>query len=70
MNLPPEIVEKAQKSIWLTVMRHIERIADHACYIADSVVYIVEGEKLGLHWRSSVAFLWQFSAPKFKPTID
>jgi phosphate transport system protein len=31
------------------LMRHIERIADHACYIADSVVYIVEGEKAGLH---------------------
>jgi len=29
--------------------RHIERIADHACYIADSVVYIVEGMKIGLH---------------------
>jgi len=27
----------------------IERIADHACYIAASLVYIVEGEKLGLH---------------------
>jgi phosphate transport system protein len=31
------------------LMRHIERIADHACYIADSVLYIVEGEKIGLH---------------------
>jgi phosphate transport system protein len=31
------------------LLRHIERIADHACYIADSVVYIVEGKKLGLH---------------------
>lgn len=31
------------------LIRHIERIADHACYIADSVVYIVEGQKLGLH---------------------
>ena len=31
------------------LMRHIERIADHACYIADSVVYVVEGEKFGLH---------------------
>jgi phosphate transport system protein len=30
-------------------VRHIERIADHACYIADDVVYIVEGERLGLH---------------------
>jgi phosphate transport system protein len=30
-------------------VRHIERIADHACYIADAVVYIVEGERLGLH---------------------
>ena len=31
------------------LLRHLERIADHACYIADSVVYIVEGEKFGLH---------------------
>lgn len=31
------------------LVRHIERIADHACYIADAVVYIVEGQKLGLH---------------------
>lgn len=31
------------------LVRHIERIADHACYIADAVVYIVDGEKLGLH---------------------
>jgi phosphate transport system protein len=31
------------------LVRHIERIADHACYIADAVVYIVEGERLGLH---------------------
>ncbi|MBC7090648.1 MAG: phosphate uptake regulator PhoU [Nitrososphaeria archaeon] len=27
------------------VLRYIERIADHATYIADSVVYIVSGEK-------------------------
>jgi phosphate transport system protein len=31
------------------LVRHIERIADHACYIADTTIYIVEGEKLGLH---------------------
>jgi phosphate transport system protein len=31
------------------LVRHVERIADHACYIADSVVYIVEGERLGIH---------------------
>ena len=31
------------------LLRHIERIAYHACYVADSVIYIVEGEKLGLH---------------------
>ena len=31
------------------LVRHIERIADHACYIADAVVYIVEGERLDLH---------------------
>jgi len=27
------------------VLRYLERIADHACYIADSVVYIVTGSK-------------------------
>jgi phosphate transport system protein len=27
------------------VMRYLERIADHACYIGDSVVYIVTGTK-------------------------
>jgi phosphate transport system protein len=44
--------EGVKKECMLAVallMRHIERIADHACYIADSVVYIAEGEKLGLH---------------------
>jgi phosphate transport system protein len=25
-------------------MRYLERIADHACYIADSVAYIVTGQ--------------------------
>jgi phosphate transport system protein len=28
------------------VMRYLERIADHACYIGDSVTYIVTGSKL------------------------
>jgi phosphate transport system protein len=27
------------------VLRYLERIADHACYIADSVIYIVSGSK-------------------------
>jgi len=27
------------------VLRYLERIADHACYIADSIVYIVTGTK-------------------------
>jgi len=27
------------------VLRYLERIADHACYIADSVLYIVSGTK-------------------------
>ena len=27
------------------VLRYLERMADHACYIGDSVVYIVTGEK-------------------------
>jgi len=27
------------------VLRYLERIADHACYIGDSVVYIVTGTK-------------------------
>ena len=30
------------------LVRHLERVADHACYIADSVVYIVEGQKVNL----------------------
>ena len=29
------------------IVRYLERIADHACYIADSVIYIIEGEKTG-----------------------
>jgi phosphate transport system protein len=28
----------------LLLLRYLERIADHACYIADSVLYIVTGE--------------------------
>ena len=28
------------------VMRYLERIADHACYIGDSVIYIVTGSKI------------------------
>jgi phosphate transport system protein len=28
----------------LLIMRYLERIADHACYIADSVAYIVTGQ--------------------------
>jgi phosphate transport system protein len=27
------------------VLRYLERIADHACYIADSIVYIITGTK-------------------------
>lgn len=34
------------------LLRHIERIGDHACYIADSVIYIVEGKREATHsWR-------------------
>ncbi len=43
-----EIPRECALAVTLLV-RHIERIADHACYIADAVVYFVEGEKLGLH---------------------
>ena len=32
----------------LHVLRYLERVADHACYIADSVSYIVTG-KLTIH---------------------
>ncbi|MGD0803861.1 MAG: phosphate uptake regulator PhoU [Candidatus Bathyarchaeia archaeon] len=32
----------------LLLVRHLERMADHACYIGDSVVYIVEGQKVNL----------------------
>ena len=28
----------------LMILRYLERIADHACYIGDSVYYIVTGE--------------------------
>jgi len=42
-----------QKQIQLTcalastlVLRYLERIADHACYIGDSVVYITSGKKI------------------------
>jgi phosphate transport system protein len=28
------------------VLRYLERIADHACYIGDSVIYIVTGSKI------------------------
>jgi phosphate transport system protein len=28
------------------VMRYLERIADHACYIGDSVIYITSGKKI------------------------
>ncbi len=30
------------------LVRHLERMADHACYIGDSVVYIVCGQKINL----------------------
>jgi phosphate transport system protein len=30
------------------ILRYLERIADHTCYIGDSVVYVVEGEKIGM----------------------
>ncbi len=32
----------------ILLVRHLERMADHACYIGDSVVYIVEGQKVNL----------------------
>jgi len=32
----------------LLLVRHLERMADHACYIGDAVVYIVEGQKVNL----------------------
>jgi phosphate transport system protein len=28
------------------VLRYLERIADHACYIGDSVIYIVTASKI------------------------
>jgi phosphate transport system protein len=30
----------------LLVLRYLERIADHACYIADSVIYITTATKV------------------------
>lgn len=47
--LKDESIERRCALATTLLMRHIERIADHACYIADSVVYIAEGVKLGLH---------------------
>jgi phosphate transport system protein len=30
----------------MLVLRYLERIADHACYIGDSVIYVVTGKKI------------------------
>jgi phosphate transport system protein len=32
----------------LLFIRHLERIADHACYIGESVIYLVTGERISL----------------------
>jgi len=32
----------------LLFIRHLERIADHACYIGESVIYLVTGERVSL----------------------
>jgi phosphate transport system protein len=32
----------------LLFIRHLERIADHAAYIGESVVYLVTGERISL----------------------
>ena len=32
----------------LLFIRHLERIADHACYIGESVVYLTKGERISL----------------------
>jgi len=40
----------ATKSIIFNLLfiRHLERIADHACYIGESVIYLVTGERVNL----------------------
>ena len=30
----------------MLVLRYLERIADHACYIGDSVIYVATGKKI------------------------
>jgi len=39
---------------WLSVVKHIERLADMATHIAEDVIYMVEGE-IVRHHRSSEA---------------
>ena len=46
--LEDESVEMRCAIATTLLVRHLERVADHACYIADSVVYIVEGQKVNL----------------------
>jgi phosphate transport system protein len=42
MKSKPELVEPSLSMF--SVVRHLERIADHATNIAEDVVYLVEGE--------------------------
>ena len=45
-----EVREGNSKCIISSVLmtRYLERIADHAIYVCESIVYIVAGEKIGL----------------------
>lgn len=47
MTADPAVIERAVHM--LLISRHLERIADHACNIAEDVVFMVEGEIIRHH---------------------
>lgn len=47
MTTDPAVIERAVHM--LLISRHLERIADHACNIAEDVVFMVEGEIIRHH---------------------
>ncbi len=47
MQADPAVIERAVHT--LLISRHLERIADHACNIAEDVVFMVEGEIIRHH---------------------
>jgi phosphate transport system protein len=52
MHAKPELIDPALSMF--SVVRHLERIGDHATNIAEDVVYLVEGE-IVRHRRDAVA---------------